>query len=215
MRRPRERLAMLPNRLRIGAIAAWLGVIALGLNALVPIHLAFDLAHALAPAQPDAAADHDLVRLRADAADRAHDESQRAVLAAPRATTMPTARSCGAIGTLAGFAPAAVVSLRGADSPLTRRRFRRPIARAPRNCCRRPPTAPALPRSHRPASISIANPPEPHLPRLRHCAIFCGARLMRPTFAAALSPRPSRRCCRRRGAWRTALPATAFFRPRS
>lgn len=31
-------------------LAAWLGVIALGLNALVPIHLAFDLADALEPA---------------------------------------------------------------------------------------------------------------------------------------------------------------------
>ena len=37
---------MQPNRLRLGAIAAWLGVIALSLDALVPIHLAFDLAHA-------------------------------------------------------------------------------------------------------------------------------------------------------------------------
>ena len=39
--------------------AAWLGVIALGLNALVPIHLAFDLAEALEPAHhaPAAAAD--------------------------------------------------------------------------------------------------------------------------------------------------------------
>ena len=36
---------MWPNRLRLGAIAAWLGVIALSLDALVPIHLAFDLAH--------------------------------------------------------------------------------------------------------------------------------------------------------------------------
>ena len=37
---------MQPNRLRLGAIAAWLGVIALSLDAIVPIHLAFDLAHA-------------------------------------------------------------------------------------------------------------------------------------------------------------------------
>ena len=37
---------MRPNRVRLGAIAAWLGVIALSLDALVPIHLAFDLAHA-------------------------------------------------------------------------------------------------------------------------------------------------------------------------
>ncbi len=38
---------MRPSRLRLGVIAAWLGVIALSLDALVPIHLAFDLAHAL------------------------------------------------------------------------------------------------------------------------------------------------------------------------
>ena len=35
--------------------AAWLGVIALGLNALVPVHLAFDLAAALAPGHHAAA----------------------------------------------------------------------------------------------------------------------------------------------------------------
>ena len=35
---------MRPNRLRLRAIAAWLGVIALGFHALVPIHLAFTLA---------------------------------------------------------------------------------------------------------------------------------------------------------------------------
>ncbi len=39
---------MRPGRPRLRAIAAWLGVLALSLNALfVPIHLAFDLAHAL------------------------------------------------------------------------------------------------------------------------------------------------------------------------
>lgn len=35
---------MRPKRLRFGTIAAWLGVIALGFHALVPIHLAFALA---------------------------------------------------------------------------------------------------------------------------------------------------------------------------
>lgn len=39
--------------------AAWLGVIALGLNALVPIHFAFDLAEALRPAQHASGADLD------------------------------------------------------------------------------------------------------------------------------------------------------------
>jgi hypothetical protein len=32
--------------------AAWLGLLALALNALVPVHLAFDLAEALAPPRP-------------------------------------------------------------------------------------------------------------------------------------------------------------------
>src|SRR5215469_13040530 len=43
---------MRPYRLKM-AVAAWLGVMALGLNALVPIHLAFDIAHALAAGDPD------------------------------------------------------------------------------------------------------------------------------------------------------------------
>ena len=34
--------------------AAWLGLLALAVNALVPVHLAFDLAEALAPAQHSA-----------------------------------------------------------------------------------------------------------------------------------------------------------------
>jgi Protein of unknown function (DUF2946) len=42
---------MRPDRPRLGAIAAWLGMIALGLNALVPVHLAFDLAHGLGPGE--------------------------------------------------------------------------------------------------------------------------------------------------------------------
>lgn len=41
---------MRPNRLKLGAIAAWFGLMALGFNALIPIQLAFglglDLAHA-------------------------------------------------------------------------------------------------------------------------------------------------------------------------
>jgi hypothetical protein len=42
--------------------AAWLGIIALGLNALVPIHLAFDLADTLAPAHHAPAAPAELDR---------------------------------------------------------------------------------------------------------------------------------------------------------
>ncbi len=94
---------MRANRLRLGAVAAWLGMIALGLNALVPIHLAFDLAHALAGEERhDASGEHafgssllELVLGHHDLADgtdshRGHHHTQCAV--------------CGSLGTLAGFA---------------------------------------------------------------------------------------------------------------
>lgn len=41
---------MPPRRVKLRVIAASLGILALGFNALVAIHLAFDLGHALAPA---------------------------------------------------------------------------------------------------------------------------------------------------------------------
>jgi hypothetical protein len=102
---------MRPNRLRLKAIAAWLGVIALGLNALVPIHLAFDLANAIVPVHPHAEADtdHDTVRSLLTllivydedqdqpASDKRHQHSHCAV--------------CAAVGTLAGFAPVVVAPL--------------------------------------------------------------------------------------------------------
>lgn len=103
---------MRPNRLRLGAIAAWLGVLALSLDALVPIHLAFDIAEALGTAAH-----------RADATD--HDPSWRLlalVIGHQDGDEAPGDRSnghskhhhyecpvCSALGTLAGFAPAAVV----------------------------------------------------------------------------------------------------------
>lgn len=111
-----------PSRLRIGAIAAWLGVIALCLDALVPIHLAFDLAEGLATANHRAeAADHRL---------RWHDPSRQllALLTGHRdGDGHPGDNSnnsdrhgkhhhrecavCGSLGTLAGFAPAASAPL--------------------------------------------------------------------------------------------------------
>lgn len=102
---------MLPSRLRFGIFAAWLGVIALGLNALVPVHLAFDLAHALDPDHAEgAAADHDLVRCLLTLLTGHHDED-----AADHPPNKPGHHDdcavCGAIGTLAGFAPTAVVLL--------------------------------------------------------------------------------------------------------
>ncbi len=102
---------MLPNRLRVGAVAVWLGVIALGLNALVPVHLAFDLAHALAPNR-DAAADHDndLVRCLLTLVIGHHDEDEDQSPAHKQHHHTDCA-VCGAISTLAGFAPAAAVLL--------------------------------------------------------------------------------------------------------
>jgi hypothetical protein len=102
--------SMLPSRLRIGAIAAWLGVVALGFNALVPVHLAFDLAHALAPDREEgAAADHDFVRCLLSLLTGHHDED--ADHSSNKAGHHNDCAVCGAIGTLAGFAPTAVVPL--------------------------------------------------------------------------------------------------------
>jgi hypothetical protein len=103
---------MLPNRLRVGAIAAWLGVIALGLNALVPIHLAFDLAHELVPNRPDedAAADHDFARSLLTLIVGHHDEDKDHSPSHKQHHHADCA-VCGAIGALAGFAPAAAVLL--------------------------------------------------------------------------------------------------------
>jgi len=103
---------MLANRLRLGTIAAWLGVIALGFNALVPIHLAFDLADALAPAEHNhAAADHDFARclLTLLTGHRGHGHDHPPL---HKADHHDSGCAVGAaVGTLAGFAPAAAALL--------------------------------------------------------------------------------------------------------
>lgn len=101
---------MRPNRLGQWAIAAWLGVIALGLNALVPIHLAFDLAHALAPERHhhDAAADRDFVQCLLSLLTGHHDEADHDG-PAKGSHHHDGCAVCGAIGTLAGLAPATAV----------------------------------------------------------------------------------------------------------
>jgi hypothetical protein len=99
---------MRPDRLKLRVVAVWLGVVALGLNTLVPIHLAFDLAHATGRHQhSDAPRDflsalltlvtghHDAAGGGSSHKDRHHDECA----------------VCGAVATLAGFAPAAPVLL--------------------------------------------------------------------------------------------------------
>jgi hypothetical protein len=103
---------MLRHRLRIGVIGAWLGVIALGLNALVPIHIACDIAHALAPARHgDAAIAHrDFVGCLLTLLSGHHNEKESK--SSPHSGhgnhDCPV---CGAIATLSGFAPATAAAL--------------------------------------------------------------------------------------------------------
>ena len=102
---------MRPNRLRLKAVAAWLGIIALGLNALVPVHLAFDLAHTIAPDHhhPGAEAGYDLVRSLLSLL-TGHDED-RDQPAPDKEHHHDHCAVCAAVGALAGFAPAAAAPL--------------------------------------------------------------------------------------------------------
>lgn len=107
---------MRPRRLRFGVIAAWLGVIALGLDALVPVHLAFDLDHAyeaVAQRQHAPALRHDLswrlLALLVGHLDR--DDSPGGKADGPAKHHHPDCAVCSSLGTLAGFAPAMAVPL--------------------------------------------------------------------------------------------------------
>jgi Protein of unknown function (DUF2946) len=103
-RRPTPRSAG-PARFRWGA---WLGLLALALNALVPVHIAFDVADALSPPSGRASG-------------RAHGLEWRALaLLTGHADAVGKSDNhgkqhhvdcavCSALGTLAGFAPAAAV----------------------------------------------------------------------------------------------------------
>jgi hypothetical protein len=99
------------RRPKLKAIAAWLGILALSVNALVPIHMAFDLADALAGE-----------RLEQASADDQHDG--RDLLAALAGHHDSRGKSggaangrhidcfvCGSLGALAGFAGTAGVAL--------------------------------------------------------------------------------------------------------
>ena len=104
--------------------AAWLGVVALALNALVPIHFAFDLAEALAAApakhaqghahqHPDGRSLLALLTGHHHAADHEHQPSGDHHKA-------PACAVCSAVSALAGFAPtgpAIVVVVVAADLP--------------------------------------------------------------------------------------------------
>ncbi len=96
--------------LRRYAWAVWLGVIALGIDALVPIHAALDLAEAIGASRPGArAADRSLEwRLFALAAGH-RDDADKANGGDDR--RHQTCAVCSALGALAGFAPAAAVRL--------------------------------------------------------------------------------------------------------
>jgi hypothetical protein len=98
-----------PVRLRLGAIAAWLSVIALGLNALVPIHLALDLADAFEAGgqQKGISAGEHGVEWRVLALVTGHDEADGKADGHDEHHHHADCAVCSALGTLAGFAPAA------------------------------------------------------------------------------------------------------------
>ncbi|MBV8736299.1 MAG: DUF2946 family protein [Alphaproteobacteria bacterium] len=105
-------MAIRPKRLRFGTIAAWLGIIALCLNALVPIHLAFDLADALTASDHTEGADagHGLAHTLLALLVGHHHHQDRSAPHKPHHHNDGCA-VCGVVGTLAGFAPAAVAQL--------------------------------------------------------------------------------------------------------
>ncbi len=138
---------MRPRRLALGIIAAWLGVIALGLNALVPIHLAFDLDHAFEAAaqrQNAPAARHDLtwrlLALLTGHLDQGQSSGDNADGHGKGADSHgkphhPDCAVCSSLGTLAGFAPATTVPLAAPT------RIEAPILRAATNRAPRAVTA--------------------------------------------------------------------------
>ena len=107
-------------------LAAWLGVIALGLNALVPIHFAFDLADALEPAH-HAPAEYSLDRqilalLSGHQADNDHHHHHHhgqpgSPHACPVCAAAATLAAL-ALPTLAALPPPAAAALRLAPRPM-------------------------------------------------------------------------------------------------
>lgn len=93
------------RRLRPKLAAAWLGMLAMGLNALVPVHLAFDLADALeAPHERHAGAAHqDHVRSFLGALS-AHRDHGGASGGHEDRHHHPDCQVCGALGALGVFA---------------------------------------------------------------------------------------------------------------
>jgi hypothetical protein len=89
--------------------AARLGLFALGLNALVPIHMAFDLAEALAAAQPPAAAVAQSAEWRLFATLSGHlgEDGEAGKSHEHGKAHRNVCPACASASTLAGFAPAA------------------------------------------------------------------------------------------------------------
>jgi hypothetical protein len=143
---------MQPIRLRLGAIAAWLGVIALSLDALVPIHLAFDLANTFETRthrEDSGAAEHNFSwRLLALVTGHHHEESPSGGNADGHGKHHhPDCAVCSSLGTLAGFAPAATAPL------LVSIRVETPILLAA--IASEPPAAPATAYRSRAPPIAI------------------------------------------------------------
>ena len=142
---------MRPNRLRLGGIAAWLGVIALSLDALVPVHLAFDLAHTFETAtqrEASSPAEHDF-SWRLLALVTGHQDVDGKA-GSPGKHHHPDCAVCGSLGTLAGFAPAATAPL---SVPI---RIETPILLA--TIASEPPGAPATAYRSRAPPIASADP---------------------------------------------------------
>ena len=103
---------MRPNWQRLRAIAAWFGVIALSLDALVPVHLAFDLAQTFETAthrEASSPAEHDFSwRLLALVTGHQDADGKAASHVKHHRENCPV---CSSLGTLAGFAPAATAPL--------------------------------------------------------------------------------------------------------
>jgi hypothetical protein len=99
------------SRPKLKAIAAWLGILALSVNALVPIHLAFDLADALAGESHERASpwhQHDGRQLLAALAGH-HDSGGKS--GAPSNRSHTDCFVCGSLSALAGFAGSAAIAL--------------------------------------------------------------------------------------------------------
>ncbi len=98
-------------RLRRVRWAAWVGLLALAFNALVPVHIAFDLAEAADAGYPHGAHSHAhsiewIALARISGHGGGHGKSHEHGNGHPAACAV-----CSALGVLAAFAPAAAVAL--------------------------------------------------------------------------------------------------------